>query len=118
TGATTVEAFSTLTLTNAGSIASSSGVNLTGNFATFDISGATSDRTIQGLSGVTGSSVLLGNNNLIVNSSSATTFSGVMDGSGGTGGLIKQGNGVLTLTAANTYTGGTTISGGLINFNS
>ncbi|WP_168193386.1 autotransporter domain-containing protein, partial [Bradyrhizobium sp. NAS96.2] len=44
-------------------------------------------------------------------------------GSGGTGvtagswGLAKTGAGTLTLTAANTYSGGTTVSGGLINFN-
>ena len=60
--------------------------------------------------------MLLGNNNLIVGSSSSTTFAGVMDGSGGTGGLIKQGSGTLTLSGTNTYTGGTTINAGLINF--
>uniref|UniRef100_A0ABS3M9F0 Autotransporter domain-containing protein n=4 Tax=Pseudomonadota TaxID=1224 RepID=A0ABS3M9F0_9BRAD len=44
-------------------------------------------------------------------------------GSGGTGanagswGLAKTGAGTLTLTAANTYSGGTTVSGGLVNFN-
>ncbi|QOZ38065.1 hypothetical protein XH92_22900 [Bradyrhizobium sp. CCBAU 53421] len=44
-------------------------------------------------------------------------------GSGGTGvnagswSLAKTGLGTLTLTAANTYSGGTTVSGGLINFN-
>ncbi|NEU96669.1 autotransporter outer membrane beta-barrel domain-containing protein, partial [Bradyrhizobium uaiense] len=44
-------------------------------------------------------------------------------GSGGTGvnagswSLSKTGLGTLTLTAANTYSGGTTVSGGLINFN-
>jgi outer membrane autotransporter protein len=36
----------------------------------------------------------------------------------GAGALTKQGNGVLTLTANNTYSGGTTVTGGLINFNS
>ncbi|MCC8956326.1 autotransporter domain-containing protein, partial [Bradyrhizobium sp. Pear77] len=44
-------------------------------------------------------------------------------GSGGTGAnagswsLAKTGLGTLTLTAANTYSGGTAVSGGLINFN-
>jgi autotransporter-associated beta strand protein len=45
-------------------------------------------------------------------------------GSGGTGAnagswsLAKSAAGTLTLSAANTYTGGTTVTGGLINFNS
>jgi autotransporter-associated beta strand protein len=40
--------------------------------------------------------------------------------SGGTGswGLSKTGAGTLTLSAANSYSGGTTVTGGLINFNS
>ncbi|WP_338688868.1 autotransporter domain-containing protein [Bradyrhizobium sp. 26S5] len=44
-------------------------------------------------------------------------------GNGGTGanagswGVSKSGVGTLTLTAANSYSGGTTVSGGLINFN-
>ena len=36
----------------------------------------------------------------------------------GAGALIKQGLGTLTLTANNLYSGGTTVSGGLINFSS
>ncbi|UYV14380.1 autotransporter-associated beta strand repeat-containing protein [Porphyrobacter sp. ULC335] len=38
-------------------------------------------------------------------------FSGVI---GGTGGLVKVGTGGLVLTGTNTYTGGTTISGGVL----
>ncbi len=34
----------------------------------------------------------------------------------GTGGVTKAGAGVLTFTVANTYSGGTTVTGGLINF--
>src|SRR4029077_109316 len=34
----------------------------------------------------------------------------------GAGALVKQGLGTLTLTANNLYSGGTTVSGGLINF--
>ena len=115
TGATTIDANSTLSLSNAGSIAASSGVNLAGAFATFDISLGAGDKTIQALSGVAGSSVLLGNNNLTVGSATSTTFAGVIDGSGGTGGLVKVGTGTLTLSGANTYTGGTTINGGTLS---
>jgi autotransporter-associated beta strand protein len=42
------------------------------------------------------------------------------NGFGGTGGqssLTKAGSGILTLSATNTYTGGTSITAGLINFN-
>ena len=35
----------------------------------------------------------------------------------GAGALTKQGLGTLTLTASNTYSGGTVVTGGLINFN-
>jgi YVTN family beta-propeller protein/autotransporter-associated beta strand protein len=47
------------------------------------------------------------------NDNTSTTFSGVLSG---TGGLAKIGSGTLSLTGANAYSGGTTISGGLINF--
>jgi autotransporter-associated beta strand protein len=62
--------------------------------------------------------VLLGANNLTIGTSNlSTTFSGpIQDGdSGDTGGsLTKIGTGNLTLTNANTYTGGTIISGGIL----
>jgi autotransporter-associated beta strand protein/YVTN family beta-propeller protein len=47
------------------------------------------------------------------NDNTSTTFSGVISG---TGGLAKIGTGTLTLTGNNAYSGGTTVSGGLINF--
>ena len=42
-----------------------------------------------------------------------TTFSGNLTGSGG---IIKEGLGVLTLSGTNTYTGGTTIAQGVLEF--
>ena len=49
----------------------------------------------------------------------STTFAGILDDSSNPGGsLVKQGSGTLTLSANNTYSGGTTINAGLINFNS
>ena len=45
---------------------------------------------------------------------SPTTIAGTISGSGG---LAKFGSSVLALTASNTYTGGTTISGGVLNIN-
>jgi fibronectin-binding autotransporter adhesin len=37
---------------------------------------------------------------------------------GGVGGLVKQGTGTLTLAGNNTFSGGATVAGGLINFSS
>lgn len=66
-----------------------------------------------------GGRVFLGARNLTVSSNDlATTFSGVIqDGgsSGGTGGsLTKTGSGTLTLSGANTYTGATTVRAGTL----
>jgi outer membrane autotransporter protein len=119
TGATTIMAGGLLTLSNNGSIAQSSGVTLAGAGAQFDISAANGARTIKDLSGVAGSTVQLGSNFLTVGTANSTTFAGILDDSSNPGGgLIKQGIGTLTLSANNTFSGGTTVNAGLINFNS
>ena len=87
--------------------------------AVIDISGMAIGLSLGTISG--SGSLFLGGIQLTVGSRNEdSTFSGIIqDGgdSGGTGGsLVKLGTGILTLTGANTYTGGTTISGGLINF--
>ena len=61
--------------------------------------------------------VFLGSHRLAVRDNNLkTTFSGIIQDGGGNGGtegsLSKIGTGTLTLTNANTYTGGTTIEGG------
>jgi fibronectin-binding autotransporter adhesin len=50
----------------------------------------------------------------VSNSASTLTLSGAVVGAGA---LTKTGNGVLVLTAANTYTNGTVISNGVVQFN-
>jgi autotransporter-associated beta strand protein len=58
-------------------------------------------------------SVLLGSNTLTIGSNNqSTTYSGVIQDSGG---VSKTGTGTLTLTGANSYTGTTTVSGGVLN---
>lgn len=114
TGATTI-ASGTLALAGSGSLASSSGVGLSVAGATFDISGAGANQTIQALSGVTGTTVNLGGRDLTINGAASTTFSGTIVGDGG---LVKQGAGTLTLAGANTYGGITSIAGGTLSISS
>ena len=123
TGATTITQ-GTLVLGSSGSIVPSSAVSSTASGATFDISGTGGQVTgvsqrLDSLSGVSGSIVDLGGQTLTlsIGSGSQTVNSTINDGGlgGGTGGVLaKQGNGTLTLTAANTYTGGTRLRSGTI----
>ena len=64
----------------------------------------------QGSSG-TNNVVSLGGGTLTVNGSSSTTYAGLISGSGS---VVKSGTGTLSLTAANTYGGPTTISNGAL----
>ena len=117
TGGTTVNA-GTLEMISGSSLAPTGA--LTVNGGTFDMSQLAANQTVGALGG-TGGTIALGNLvPLPTNSASSTTFAGVIaDGGigGGTGAaLVKQGSGTLTLTGNNTYGGGTTVSGGLINF--
>ena len=110
-GTTTVTE-STLYLAGAGSIASSDSV-VVNSGAAFDISGISGPSTqINPLSG--SGNVVLGSKTLVVNSSFDSTFSGTMSG---TGSLTKEGDCTLTLTGANTYSGGTLVSAGTLKGN-
>jgi autotransporter-associated beta strand protein len=76
--------------------------------ATLDLAGF--DETIGSLSG--GGAVTLGVGRLTVGAdATSTTFDGMIVG---TGGVTKIGAGTLTLTGANSYSGGTIVSGGTL----
>ena len=62
----------------------------------------------------TGAVTLSANRTLTTNGSAALTVGGVI---GGSASLTKDGAGILTLTAINTYNGGTTVNGGTLNLN-
>ena len=93
----------TLALSGIGNIASSSGISIEQN-ANFDISKASANATVQDISGA--GSITLGNNNLILSSAKPnTTYDGIISGVGG----LNITGGAKTLTAAQTYTGTTTV---------
>jgi len=64
----------------------------------------------QGSAG-TGNVITLGGGTLTVNGSSSSTYAGLISGAGS---VVKSGTGTLALTAANTYSGSTTISNGTL----
>jgi autotransporter-associated beta strand protein len=85
-------------------------VNITGSTATLDLNGI--NQTIGSLSGVAGSSVLLGSGILTLGGNgTSTTFSGTISG---TGGIIKTGGGTFMIAGANTYSGTTWINNGVL----
>jgi fibronectin-binding autotransporter adhesin len=110
TGGTTI-ASGTLTLASGASLAAAGALTVTGGV--FNLNG--NSQTIGALSGTGGGQIQLGAGTLTVNQSTTTTYAGTILG---TGGLVFGGPGTLVLSGANAYSGGTTIAGGLINFNS
>ncbi len=109
-GATTIES-GTLVLGPGGSIAASGAVGLAAAGTTLDIL-AGGNQTIQDLSGVAGSRIALGGSNLTIDETASAVFAGTIAGSGR---LFVAGTGALTLSAANTFSGGTTIAGGTLD---
>ena len=107
------------TTLNAGTLIASGGnaIGDMGTVAIADVAGATlqldADETIGSLSGggTTGGEVNLQANTLTVGNAGNTTFSGVISG---TGALVKQGTGTLTLTGEQQYTGRTAIEQGTL----
>ncbi len=79
--------------------------------ATLDLNG--NSATLGKLDGV-GGTIALGGATLTINQTANTVFSGVLTGSGG---LTKSGNGQLSLTGTQPFTGNTIISGGELKLN-
>ena len=113
-GATTVNG-GTLQLSNGSAIADSGSIVMA-NSARAALR-LNSSETIGSLSGGgnAGGNVNLQSNTLTVAGSDSTTYSGII--SGNSGALTKTGDGTLTLTGANSYTGATTVSNGTLTVN-
>ncbi|MBZ6078739.1 beta strand repeat-containing protein, partial [Microvirga puerhi] len=109
TGGTSIQG-GTLRLSGAGTLPSTGAVSINTG-ATLDL-GTAPDQTISSLSGSSGSMINLGSRRLTVGDPLNTTFAGGIVGTGG--GLMKQGTGTLTLTASNSYTGGTIVNSGAL----
>jgi autotransporter-associated beta strand protein len=63
--------------------------------------------------GSAGGNISLGSNTLTVGTDNTnTTYAGTISGSGG---LVKTGTGIFTLSGTNTFGGGTTVSGGVLD---
>ena len=117
TGPTTING-GELILTNDGSLSASTAVDLTGSAGTaaLDIEFITADSTTIGSlaasNNASATTVVLGSKTLIAGgNNNNTTFNGAMSG---TGGFTKVGTGTMTIGAASSYTGATTISNGEI----
>jgi autotransporter-associated beta strand protein len=70
--------------------------------------GGTSDLTF------TGTATLTGNSTMTVSNTGTTTFSGAIGQSGGTWKLTKSGTGLLVLSGANSFGGGTALTSGTL----
>ena len=101
------------TLTTTGNLPAATDVNLTAAGAALNLGGST--QTIGSLSGVAGSSVIDSGTLISGNDNTSATFAGVISGSGS---LSKIGTGLMCLSAPNTYTGATAVSGGTLEIGS
>jgi autotransporter-associated beta strand protein len=100
------------TLTMNGGLVTVGGTLSQGGAGTINLNaGGTLQIGVGGTTGVLGVSTLTNNGTLIFNRSDASTYSGVLSGSGA---VTKQGAGLLTLAGANSYSGLTTISAGTL----
>ncbi len=106
TGATAINA-GILQFGASGGLIASSAITVNAG-STLDLKG--NSNSILSLTGAGG--VTLGGGTLTLNPVLATTFSGVISG---TGGLVKAGTATNTLSGVNTYSGSTTINAGAIS---
>jgi fibronectin-binding autotransporter adhesin len=98
------------TLSMTGGLVTVGGTLSQGTYGTINLNaGGTLQIGVGGTTGVLGVAALTNNGTLVFNRSTASTYSGIISG---TGAVTKQGGGTLTVDGNNSYSGDTTISGG------
>jgi fibronectin-binding autotransporter adhesin len=114
-GTVNIASGSAIQVTSAGGLTSTSGnltmsgtalLDLDGNAASVGALSGTG--TIDSVTNTGASTLTTGSDN------NSTSFSGVIQNTNGSVALVKTGNGTLTLSGNNTFSGGTTINGGAI----
>ncbi len=100
-----------INVTNTGSPTISAGLTLNDNLI-INQDNATGTLTLSAANAITAGTA---NGNITVNGAGNTIISGTI--TTGTGALTKNEAGTLTLSGANTYTGATTINGGVVSIN-
>ena len=114
-GKLTVGGTGTGTLTMSGGLVTVGGTLTQGTSGTINLNaGGTLQIGVGGTTGVLGVTTLTNNGTLIFNRSNASTYTGIISGSGA---VTKQGAGMLTLDGANSYMGLTTVSAGTLVVN-
>jgi autotransporter-associated beta strand protein len=111
-----VNTYSGATSVNAGTLQAGSTTAFSSNSSFSITSGATlslgtNSNTVVSLTGPTGSFVDLGTATLTINNGSNQTFAGVISGTGS----LTLISGTFSLRGTNTYSGNTTIAGGILN---
>ncbi|MCH9618264.1 MAG: hypothetical protein SP4CHLAM5_03910 [Chlamydiia bacterium] len=97
-----------------GGLSSSTGDVLINNTTSLDISAiSASGTTVADLSAASGTTIVLGGKSLTFGTSSSTEIAAIVSGSGGS--LVKIGDGTVTLSGVNTYTGGTSLDNGSLS---
>ncbi|HNX68375.1 MAG TPA: autotransporter domain-containing protein [Candidatus Omnitrophota bacterium] len=102
----------TLRLGASGVLANDGAVTIANAGSTLDVNGMT--EVIGTLTGDSNATVALGAGALTVTQGADATYAGVISGTAASS-FVKAGGSKLTLSGANTYSGGTTVSAGVLN---